>query len=57
MSRTVPLYGFGSGGVSLNFKVTGGTTQPAAGENTVWIHTDRNITGYIFAAAEPADPA
>ena len=45
------------GGANLNFKVVGGTTEPASPkENTIWVNTDTAITSYVFAAAEPAEP-
>ena len=45
------------GGASLNFKVVGGTTEPAnPSENTIWIDTDTEVTGYVFSATEPAAP-
>lgn len=58
MARTVSLEGFGSGGVSLNFKVVGSLTQPSApAENTIWVSTDAKITSYIFSGTEPAEPS
>lgn len=48
--------GGGSGG--LNFEIVGGTTQPTnPKENTIWINTDEEITGWVFSAAEPEAPA
>lgn len=45
-----------SGG-GLNFKLVGGLTQPAdPAENTIWVITDIEITGYDFNATQPADP-
>ena len=56
MNKTVPLYGFGSGGTSLNFKVVGGTTEPSnPKENTIWVNTDTEITGWYFASKQPED--
>lgn len=45
----------GSGsGAGLNFKVVGGTTQPSnPSENTIWVNTDKEITGWIFSAKNP----
>lgn len=58
MAGNVSLEGFGSGGASLNFKVLGGTSQPAsAKENTIWVNTDQKINGYILSATEPEAPA
>lgn len=53
---SVALEGFGgSGGVSLNFKVVGGTTEPSSPKkNTIWIDTDQKITGWEFSATEPS---
>lgn len=54
MSLTVPLYGFGGGGESLNFKVVGDTTEPTSpNENTIWVNTDKKITSWIFSATQP----
>lgn len=42
-------------GAGLNFKIVGGTTQPASPkENTIWVNTDLEITGWGFDT-EPAD--
>ena len=47
-----------SGGGGLNLKVVGGTTQPTSPkENTVWVNTDTEISGYAFSATEPENPA
>jgi len=52
------LSGGGGSAASLNFKVVGGTTQPAsARENTIWINTDSEITGWALSPNELADPA
>lgn len=46
---------FKQGGAGLNFKIVGGTTQPASPkENTIWVNTDLEITGWGFGT-EPAD--
>lgn len=57
------LHGFGAAGGSisndgaLNFVVVGGTVQPSeAAENTIWVNTDAEITGYVFDVQEPAAP-
>ena len=43
-----------STGVELNFEVVGGTTRPSdPKENTIWVNTSTNITGWIFSATEP----
>ena len=47
----------GGTGAGLNFKVVGGTTQPAnPKENTIWVNTSNEITGWIFSAEEPDVP-
>lgn len=53
----VALEGFGTSG-GVNFKVVGGATQPAtARENTIWVNTDTTISGWVFSATEPTEPA
>ena len=44
----------GNGGANpLNFKVVGGTTEPSnPKENTIWVNTDTDITGYYFSHKE-----
>lgn len=45
------------GGSPLNFRVVGGTTQPAnPAENTIWVNTDVNITGWAFTNEEITEP-
>ena len=47
----------GGGENILNFSVVGGTTQPVnPTENTIWVNTDREITGWSFSADEPSEP-
>lgn len=47
-----------STGAALNFEVVGGTTEPTnPKENTIWINTDTEITGWVFDSAEPTSPA
>ena len=47
-----------SGGAGLNYTVVGGTTQPSnLKENTIWVSTDADITGYIFSPTEPTASA
>lgn len=42
------------GGAPLNFKVVGGTTQPAnPSENTIWVNTSAAVTGWVFSVAQP----
>ena len=50
---------YANGGANpLNFKVVGGTAQPASpSENTIWIETDTPVNGWVFAPAEPDSPA
>lgn len=41
-------------GAGLNFKLVGGTAQPAdAKENTIWVNTDEEIHGWAFAPENP----
>lgn len=50
---------FSSGGAGggLNFRVVGGTSEPASpSENTIWINTDVPVSGYEFSATAPAAP-
>lgn len=48
----------GGGGVSLNYKVVGGTSQPSnASENTIWVNTSTAITSHVFSATESEKPA
>lgn len=57
MSNTVPLYGFGGGGATLNFKVVGGSSAPEnPGKNTIWVNTSAAITGWTFGTAAPTNP-
>ena len=47
----------GGGGGGLNFKVVGGTTEPSnPKENTIWVNTDTEITGWVFSTSEPQNP-
>lgn len=47
----------GGGAAGLNFKVIGGTVQPtSASENTIWVNTSNDITGWVFSATAPANP-
>ena len=49
----------GAGGASaLNFNVVGGTSQPVnPKENTIWVNTQTEISGWVFSAEEPGEPA
>lgn len=54
---TAYLYGNGGSGGGLNFKLVGGTTEPAnPKENLIWIKTDVAISGYSFSEAAPSEP-
>lgn len=55
MSKFVTLHGFGgSSSAELNFEVVGGTTQPTnPTENTLWVNTDTEITGWYFTPTQP----
>ena len=45
------------GGVNLNYKVVGGTSQPTSPkENTIWVNTSTEITSHVFSATEPTNP-
>ena len=45
-------------GAGLNFKVVGGTTQPNdPKENTIWVNTSEEITGWAFSVSAPASPS
>lgn len=53
-----PLITSISTGAELNFAVVGGTTEPIDPvENTIWVNTDTEITGWVFSAEEPTTPA
>ena len=44
-------------GVELNFEVVGGTAQPEnPKENTIWVNTDQEITGWSFSSSAPNSP-
>lgn len=42
---------------SLSFEVVGNPQPENPKENTIWVDTDVEITGWDFSAAEPANPA
>ena len=45
------------GGTELNFEVVGGTTQPSnPKENTIWVNTETEITGWEIRESEPESP-
>ena len=44
----------GTGGSDLNFTVVGGTIQPEnPKENTIWVNTDQEITGWSIGSEKP----
>lgn len=44
-------------GYELNFTVAGGTTEPEnPTENTIWVNTDQEITGWVFSHNLPDSP-
>ncbi len=47
----------GGGGTGLNFKVVGNPQPESAKENTIWVDTDAEITGWVFSATEPEAPS
>ena len=49
----------GAGGTdALNFKVVGGTEQPGnPKENTIWVNTETDISGWVFSPEEPVEPS
>lgn len=41
-------------GAELNFEIVGGTCAPAnPSENTIWVNTENDITGWVFRSIEP----
>lgn len=44
------------GGAGLNFKVVGNPQPENPRENTIWVNTDTEITGWVFRATEPEAP-
>lgn len=49
--------GGGGGGGGLNFRIIGGTVQPAsAKENDIWVNTSTKIESWIFSATQPISP-
>lgn len=51
------IHNMTGGGAGLNLKVVGGTTQPTnPAENTVWVNTDTEISGYAFDVNQPVNP-
>lgn len=50
---------YGNGGSSpLNFKLVGAASAPAnPGENTIWVNTGAEVTGWVFSPEAPESPA
>lgn len=46
----------GGGGAGLNFKIVGNPQPSDPKENTIWVDTDEEITGWTFSANEPESP-
>lgn len=47
----------GGAGGGLNFKVLGGTTRPTnPKENTIWVNTPNEITGWALSPFDPENP-
>lgn len=45
----------GGGGVSMNYKVVGGTSQPSNPDaNTIWVKSANEITSYRFSPVQPS---
>lgn len=48
------IFNMSGGGVPLNFKVVGGTSQPSSpAANTIWVNTSTAINGWEFIATKP----
>ena len=45
------------GGAEINFEVVGNPQPPAPTNNTIWVDTDTEITGWHFKATEPESPS
>lgn len=51
------IFNMVAGGAALNFKIIGGTVQPENPmENTIWVDTDVEITGWHFGTTAPGEP-
>ena len=47
----------GVGGMLVNFKVVSGTSAPELPmENTIWVNTDADMSGWVFSVEAPANP-
>lgn len=49
-------HGAGGSGAGLNFKIVGNPQPAEAKENTIWIDTEEDITGWHFDTIEPENP-
>lgn len=48
----------GIAGTALNFRVLGGTVQPEnQRENTIWVSTATDLSGWVFSPEEPESPS
>ena len=46
------------GGGGLNFEIAGGASEPTnPKENTIWVNTSEEITGWVLSPEAPASPA
>jgi hypothetical protein len=46
--------GGNNGGIELNFEIVGGTSASSSPiENTIWVNTNAEITGWRFSAKDP----
>lgn len=51
------IHNMTGGGAGLKLKVVGGTAAPSSPrENTLWVNTDTEISGYAFAVNQPVNP-
>lgn len=48
--------GGGGGGAGLNFKIVRNPKPSNPAENTIWVDTDVDITGWEFSTTEPENP-
>lgn len=46
----------GGGGAGLNFEVVGNPQPESPNENTIWLNTNSEITGWEFSSVEPESP-
>ena len=50
------IFNMTGGGAALNFRVVGNPQPENPGENTIWVDTDTEITGWVFSATERESP-